>query len=286
MAVLRSKSNLTKEENFTNILYNLLEIQGDKCYARRGFNKKLKGYGVKQSEFSNFKDKGHPTSERKFREYKEELIHRGFIEEFYTKNKQAGRPYYTITPIGVVYLVKYSDSITGSAITNIIKFLDKFIDKSDPIELGKPFWDFFNEIQIIQAIKQIAHFTEIVLGVEDTVVKFDLFNMKSKNRICLFMSRHSDNKFTIAKSPLQETMKSKKRGESKAYSKEDYYQDIALQFITTMFYYLLINIKEKEFMKNCPKKVLLISEMIRLTIESELQEDRKNILESWIALTH
>lgn len=109
MAVSRLKGNSSKNDNISNILYNLAKIWNDKKYVIRGWAQKPIGFGLKQSEFSDFEEKSNSTKERKFREYKHELLESKLIHEVYTKNKKSGRPYYQITPIGIAYLVQNSE---------------------------------------------------------------------------------------------------------------------------------------------------------------------------------
>ena len=106
MAVLSSKDNMTKIENSQMILYHLIHIWENKDNEIRGFGKKFIGYGLKQFEFSNYKKHNHHTNERKFREYKKELMESKLIHEIHTKNNKLGRPFYQITPLGVAYLVQ------------------------------------------------------------------------------------------------------------------------------------------------------------------------------------
>ena len=252
MAVLGSKYNLKKEENFTNILYNLLEVHGKKYYARYGFGKKLKGYGVKQSEFSEFENKAHPTSERKFREYKEELIHRGFIEKFYTKNKKAGRPFYKITPIGIVYLVKNIDRFTKNTVTSIYKIL---IDYSNPNDSTMIFdsklWKFFTTEQLDQALKQVGYFTEVLLEKYFTGLRFDFYLFKSKNRTRVFQGVVTPTGFVEEKTWLL-SHDSRDLDNGLNVKRDRFYHQISYSFNIMLSYYLVHTLEDMDKLKKMP----------------------------------
>lgn len=109
MSVLRLKS---KNENIDLILYNLVQIWNNKLYAIRAFGNKDKGFGLKQNEFSDFEDTENTINERKFREYKDEMMETALIREVFTKNKKKGRPFYQITPMGISYLLQSNFEIT------------------------------------------------------------------------------------------------------------------------------------------------------------------------------
>ena len=121
MAVSRVKWYFTKEPYYSHILYHLVDIYGDKMYEIVGFKKKVLGYGIQQFEFSAIKDTSYPITERMFREYKNELITRGYIKEVYVRRKDK-RPRYVITPLGIVYLVQNME-LSDNGIRKCVKII-------------------------------------------------------------------------------------------------------------------------------------------------------------------
>lgn len=121
MSVSRLKSNLNKEQSFEHILYHLADVWEKRNYEIRGFRKIIKGYGLQQFEFSAIKDTSYPITERMFREYKNELITRGYIKEVYVRRKDK-RPRYVITPLGIVYLVQNME-LSDNGIRKCVKII-------------------------------------------------------------------------------------------------------------------------------------------------------------------
>ena len=140
MAVSRIKENYSKNENICNILYHLATIWNNDQYVVRSWGKN-RGYALKQTEFSNFKEKEdkkicNPTNERKFREYKEELLHRKLIHELFTKSNESGRPYYQITPLGVAYLIQNIEP-TNSEVKDFISVIEYYLKGKHSFEYNK-----------------------------------------------------------------------------------------------------------------------------------------------------
>jgi len=93
------------------------------------YRKKIIGYGLKSVDFSRY------VTRKIFRTNIEYFLKIGFITELITVDKRS--QYYSITPIGICYLIKnehYVDRITSEEIKEIFKIMFTFYDNNIEIK--------------------------------------------------------------------------------------------------------------------------------------------------------
>ena len=107
------------------ILQELLEYSKPVMYRKR-----IIGYGLKSVDFSKL------STRKLFRTNREFFLQSGFIVKL--KTTDARSQYYTVTPLGICYLIKYEhyvDRITSKEIKGIFKIMHSFYDNS--IKIGR-----------------------------------------------------------------------------------------------------------------------------------------------------
>jgi hypothetical protein len=162
LAVSSVKENRTKIENAQTILYHLTNIWKSKDFEIRRFGKFL-GYGLKQFEFSKYDKHNYHTNERKFREYKNELLEARLIHEIHTKNKKSGRPFYQITPIGVAYLVQ-NLKVGSKDLKNCFDVITYFYKNEMDIKLKEDYEYYFKKSCQLISGNQVSTTFQSIIG--------------------------------------------------------------------------------------------------------------------------
>lgn len=266
MSDLRLKSNLKKDESFAYILYHLFRVFGDKNYAVHGWGNKIVGYGIKQAVFEKFKKEKYPVNERIFRERKKELLDRRFIEIFYKSNRVKVRPYYEITPLGLFYMLSKLEIYEKNTITDIFKVLDLERAKDKKMMFDSKLWEHFTTDQIHKALKQLTHFSDFTLGLNETGFSLDLFLFASKNRIRVYQARINSEQIQLEKAIWTDLDK-----DSAFIDKEQFYWQISFYVSMLLCYYLFKNIQSPEVIQKTPYPFRNFIGAISHTIETELE---------------
>jgi len=176
------------------ILADLRKIQGDKEFAIRGWGKTILDYGIKQAEFDNSSDKqrSFQTTERQFKSYKYALWSLRFIREYDKEDRVKGGPFWSITPLGYLYLLKFQKNYSG---IELIEFLNRTASnslkkyaKKQKIMLEfteKKSWESFNQNQINKAMTIL--FNNLDFDYQDNRLTLTLyaFNPTSLNKTAL-----------------------------------------------------------------------------------------------------
>ena len=152
---------LDKDNAFQGILSVLFEVFDDKLYTIHGWGQKTIGYGIKKSQFNEerFQKKIPKITERTFKHHKNELIERRFIKVFDKTNRVKRGPYYSITPIGMFYMLVKLESFPKNLSKKILKFMEFYVKQFNS-EFDNSFFNYFNEKNIKDAIDD---FTEQVV---------------------------------------------------------------------------------------------------------------------------
>jgi len=100
-----------KKEANEILLSSLLQCYGNDERLIRGFYKKIKGYGLKQTEFDDV-----PL----FRNNKEKLLKNYFIRKIKTKNGK----YFSLTPYGLIQYCNSKESFEDYEIISLLRFLE------------------------------------------------------------------------------------------------------------------------------------------------------------------
>jgi len=112
-----------KKEANEILLSSLLQCYGNDERLIRGFYKKIKGYGLKQTEFDDI-----PL----FRRNKKELLKNYSIRKIKTKSGK----YFSLTPFGLIQYCNSKESFEDYDITALLRFLEfhfyQFKSKQDP----------------------------------------------------------------------------------------------------------------------------------------------------------
>ena len=177
------------------ILEDLREIQGNEQFAIRGWGKTIRDYGIKQAEFDKVdsdKQRSFQTTERQFKSYKYALWDLRFIREYNKDDRVKGGSFWSITPLGYLYLQKFQKNYSG---TKLFEFLNRAASNSlkkyakkqkAMIEFtDKKSWKAFNQNQINKAMTVL--FDNIDFDYQDNRLTLTLyaFNPTSLNKIAL-----------------------------------------------------------------------------------------------------
>ena len=156
------------------ILEDLREIQGNEQFAIRGWGKTIRDYGIKQAEFDKVdsdKQRSFQTTERQFKSYKYALWDLRFIREYNKDDRVKGGPFWSITPLGYLYLQKFQKNhseiklfefLNRSASNSLKKYAKKqkaMIEFTD-----KKSWKAFNQNQINKAMTVLFDNVDFVRG--------------------------------------------------------------------------------------------------------------------------
>lgn len=167
MSNLRLNHNLKKEQAFTNILYQLLTAHDDKTYKIIGWGKKIQGYGIKQIDFDSFKDSSYRVDERIFRNNKKKLVDKKFIQIFDKSTHTKKGPYYSITALGLFYLLQNIGKITDYEITRLFKLLQSFYTSKSKFD--NAVLKHFTEKQKLQAFENLFKYCKFDITDERTI---------------------------------------------------------------------------------------------------------------------
>jgi hypothetical protein len=159
MSNLRLNSNLTQKQAFTHILYHLLDVHDNNQHAIRGWGQKLLGYGLKQTEFDLFKNSTYFVTTRIFRYNVDELLEKQLIRVFDKSTKTKKGPFYSITPLGLFYLLQHVEKFSNNKITQIFKLLE--FSSSNNKNFKQTFLKSFNEKQIFKAMKNLFYYAKL-----------------------------------------------------------------------------------------------------------------------------
>ena len=176
------------------ILADLRKIQGDKEFAIRGWGKTILDYGIKQAEFDNSSDKqrSFQTTERQFKSYKYALWSLRFIREYDKEDRVKGGPFWSITPLGYLYLLKFQKNYSG---IELIEFLNRTASnslkkyaKKQKIMLEfteKKSWESFNQNQINKAMTILFNNLDFDYQDNRLILTLYAFNPTSLNKTAL-----------------------------------------------------------------------------------------------------
>jgi len=176
------------------ILADLRKIQGDKEFAIRGWGKTILDYGIKQAEFDNSSDKqrSFQTTERQFKSYKYALWSLRFIREYDKEDRVKGGPFWSITPLGYLYLLKFQKNYSGIELSEFLnrtasnslkkyakkqKIMLEFIDKKS--------WESFNQNQINKAMTILFNNLDFDYQDNRLILTLYAFNPTSLNKTAL-----------------------------------------------------------------------------------------------------
>jgi hypothetical protein len=205
MSDLRLNYSEKSFKTILTILEDLSKIQDDEQFAIKGWGKTILDYGIKQSELDKVdsdKQRLFQTTERQFKSYKYALLDLRFIREYNKDNRVKGGPFWSITPLGYMYLEKFQKNhyiiklfefLNRSASNSLKKYEKKqktsieFTDKkswqtfNDDKKLVKS----FDQDQINKAITVL--FDNIDFDYQDNRLTLTLyaFNPTSLNKITL-----------------------------------------------------------------------------------------------------
>jgi len=275
MSNIRTKSYLKKDESFANILYHLFRAFGDKDHAVHGWGQKIRGYGIKQSRFQKFNKTKYPINERIFREHKKELVDRRFIEVFDKSNRVRGGPYYTITLLGLFYLLSKLKIYEKNTVNDVFKILDSYKLDDKKMKFDFKLLNHFTTDEIHKAMKQLTHFSEFIFGVDDTVISLDLFIFPSKNRLRVFQARINSDQIQLEKEVWTDLNK-----DSPFIDKKRFYWLFSLYFTMLLCYYLFKNMKDHKAAQKTPYPFQQNLGIVSHAIETELSRDiSENLVE-------
>ena len=116
MSDLRLNYSKTSFQTILDILSDLAIVQNDKRYVIRGWGKGIKNYGLKQKDFDEI-DSHRQTlfksTTSQFKNYKIDLENFRFIEVYDKTNRVKGGPYYSISPLGLLFLLKCKEELNN-----------------------------------------------------------------------------------------------------------------------------------------------------------------------------
>ena len=269
--------NLKEIENMTNILYHVFRVHNDKVYAIHGWGKKIIGYGIKQTSFDNFNSKQHPINERKFRIHRQTLLDNRLIEVFDKSKRVKGGPYYSITPLGLLFLLTKIKKYEKNMITDIFKVLDFTRLRNQKMRFDVKLWKYFTPIQINKAMKQLTHQTEFTRSNDKFGLSLDLYLFSSMNRIRIFQSKYDSKIITLEKALWKQYEEEKDSGEIVNVDKKEFYWQVSFYFTLSLCYYLFKNLKSKAVIQKTPLPFREFVDMIYQMIHDELSGDSINI---------
>lgn len=273
MSELCLNSNSKETENIVNILYHLFRVDGNKEYVIRGWGKKILGYGIRQAGFEEFRTKKYPTSEKRFRDYKDKLLNRRLVEVFDKSNRVKGGNRYHITPLGLLFLLTNIENNSTNTITDVFKRLD-FTRLNEPrMAFDTKVWKFFKQEQITRAIKQLSNKIEFRFEDNDNEIMMDILLFKSKNRIRVFQAKFNKVDLILLKSFYVQIIEDREPNEAIIVESKKFYWEISFYFTLLLVYYLFNNLENKEVFAKMPFPFQNFVGAIWETISNELTID-------------
>ena len=267
------------------ILADLRKIQGDKEFAIRGWGKTILDYGIKQAEFDNSSDKqrSFQTTERQFKSYKYALWSLRFIREYDKEDRVKGGPFWSITPLGYLYLLKFQKNYSG---IELIEFLNRTASnslkkyaKKQKIMLefiDKKSWKPFNQNQINKAMTIL--FNNLDFDYQDNRLTLTLyaFNPTSLNKTALTQVLITNAFIKITKP--NKTSKEKLATQSDLEFGLSYYINLLVS------YYLVMYSKKSELEKIPIRLTTLVDDLRQIIQENSIldfTEIDKNSIQSF-----
>jgi len=240
MSDLRVIYNQKSFEAILDILSTLNSIQNNERYSIRGWNNRLLGYGLKQTEFDKLVSS--KTTERQFRTYKSNLLDYRFMEIYNKRQRVKGRDRYSITPIGLLFLYKHRHN-------SMYDMFDYFkrITLVKEFKIDKKSWKFFSESQINKAMDLLFKYFDFDYEKNRLTVTLDAFIPKTLFRITLTQAV-IDQRFIKIVKPLRANDKVRDVVTLKELS-----WGIAWYVRNLLFYYMYINTK-KGLVNKIPKE--------------------------------
>lgn len=245
------------------ILKDLGKIQGNEKYAIRGWGKTIRDYGIKQSELD--KSDLINTTERQFKSYKYVLFHLRFIREYNKDNRVKGGIFWSITPLGYLYLQKFQkdystiklfEFLNRSASNSLKKYAKKqkiMIEFTD-----KKLWKSFNQDQINNAMKVLFDNLDFNYQNNRLILTLYAFNPISLNKTAITQVIITNSFINIIKP--NRTSKVNLTTQSNLEFGLSYYLSLLVG------YYLIMHSNESE-LKNIPKRFALLVDYLRQIIQ-------------------
>ena len=260
------------------ILEELSKIQGDKQYAIIRWGKKVLDYGIKQADFD--KSDLFQTTERQFKSYKYALWDLRFIREYNKDDRVKGGSFWSITPLGYLYLQKFQKNYSG---TKLFEFLNRAASNSLKkyakkqkimIEFtDKKSWKAFNPNQINNAMTIL--FNNLDFDYQDNRLTLTLyaFNPTSLNKTAL-------TQVIITNAHIKVT-KPNKTSKEKLTTQSDLEFGLS-NYISLLVSYYLIMYSKKSELEKIPKRFSLRVDYLRQIIQDNaildfIEIDKKSI---------
>lgn len=276
------------EKSFNTILTILKDLgknQGDKQYAVRGWGKTVLDYGIKQSEFDKVdsnKQRLFQTTERQFKSYKYTLIDLRFIREYGKKDRVKGGPFYSITPLGYLYLLKFQKNFQ---VIKLFEFLNrvasnsikKYTKKQKPM-IGftdKKSWKSFNQNQINKAMTILLNNVDFDYQDNRLTLTLYVFNPTSLNKTALTQ--------VIMTNAYIKIIKPSNTSKEKLTTQRDLEFGLSY-YLSLLVSYYLIMYSEKNELEKIPKSFRLAVDYLRQIIQEnsilEFTEINKKCIQS------
>jgi len=280
MSDLRLNYSRTTLDSITSILSDLFRVQNDKRYAIRGWGKKILNYGLKQADFDKSdsrKQRIFHTTEKQFRTYRIDLIDLRFIESYGKSERVKGGDYYSITPIGLLFLLKNQNEYSVNSVVDMFEYYSN-ISLNTNFKANKKSWRYFDNTEINKAMKMLFRYLDFDYVNNQLTISLDVFLPKSLNRISLTQVI-IDQRYIKVRKP------SRFKKDSREFIKIKEL-DFGISFFirNLLCYYLFINTKKNKIDK-IPKDFrlffVLTSEYIRREAVNDFIELEKKRIQSY-----
>ena len=280
MSDLRLEYSKTELSSIISILSDLFRVQNDKRYVIRGWGKKILNYGIKQEYFDktdSHKQRIFHTTKRQFRNHRIKLMDLRFIDSYGKDERVKGGDYYSITPLGLLFLLKNNNEFSINSIIEMFEYLSS-ISLNSNFKVNKKSWQYFNNIEINKAMKILLEYLNFDYVNNKLIISLDVFLQKSLNKISL-------TQVIID----QRYIKVRKPSGFKKVTRE-YIKTKELDFGISFFirnllcYYLFMNTK-KDKINKIPKDFrlffVIISEYVRRESVNDFVESEKKRIQSY-----
>jgi len=262
MSDLRLNYSKTSFQTILDILSDLARVQNDKRYVIRGWGKGIKNYGLKQKDFDEI-DSHRQTlfksTTSQFKNYKIDLENFRFIEVYDKTNRVKRGPYYSISPLGLLFLLKFQKQFTVNSTIEMFSYFSR-IGLNKNYGIKNESWKFFNNKQINMAMKTIFKNIDFDYINDKLIMTLYMLNPKSFNKIAL-------TQITSTKTYIKVTKpKSKKFKNIVTLNQLDF--GLAYHFRNLLVYYLIMKLKMKE-VENIPKDFRLFFGLIISSIQKD-----------------